>query len=72
MLVSCLGVSAILVFLVGNVTRVESAVALMAFGIFFLYLSATTYWAILQDTVAKIILVRLVDLYTQWQMLPEF
>ncbi|MEX6038658.1 hypothetical protein [Providencia hangzhouensis] len=53
MLVSCLGISAILVFLVGNVTRVESAVALMAFGIFFLYLSATTYWAILQDTVAK-------------------
>ncbi|WP_272674122.1 MULTISPECIES: MFS transporter [unclassified Providencia] len=52
-LVSCLGISAILVFLVGNVTRVESAVALMTFGIFFLYLSATTYWAILQDTVAK-------------------
>ncbi|WP_438871359.1 hypothetical protein [Providencia hangzhouensis] len=52
MLVSCLGISAILVFLVGNVTGVESAVALMAFGIF-LYLSATTYWAILQDTVAK-------------------
>ncbi|EMF0716299.1 MFS transporter [Citrobacter freundii] len=52
-LVTCLGASAIFVICVGNVTSAMSAVTLMACGIFFLYLSATTYWAILQDTVAR-------------------
>ncbi|HKN03434.1 MAG TPA: MFS transporter [Buttiauxella sp.] len=52
-LVTCLGASAIFVICVGYVTTAVSAVTLMACGIFFLYLSATTYWAILQDTVAR-------------------
>ncbi|MDW5500201.1 MFS transporter [Pseudomonas lundensis] len=52
-LVICLGASAIFVICVGNVTSATSAVTLMACGIFFLYLSATTYWGILQDTVAR-------------------
>ncbi|MDN8598982.1 MFS transporter [Citrobacter sp. S2-9] len=52
-LVTCLGASAIFVMCVGNVSSAAGAVSLMACGIFFLYLSATTYWAILQDTVAR-------------------
>ncbi len=72
MLVSCLGVSAILVFLVGNVTRVESAVALMAFGIFSYIYLLQPIGQFYKIPLQKIILVRLVDLYTQWQMLPEF
>jgi ACS family hexuronate transporter-like MFS transporter len=50
-LVSCLGLSAICVTLTGFVTTVGSAIALVAIAVFFLYLTGSTYWAIIQDTV---------------------
>jgi nitrate/nitrite transporter NarK len=43
--------AAICVALAGAVASVESAVALMAASVFFLYLTGNTYWAIILDTV---------------------
>ena len=50
-LVSCLSLAAICVGLTGLANSVMSAVILMTIGICFLYLQATTYWAIIQDIV---------------------
>lgn len=50
-LVTCLMLAALCVGLTGFVTDVVSAVSLMTVGICFLYLQATTYWAIIQDLV---------------------
>jgi D-galactonate transporter len=50
-LTTCLTVAAICVALAGLVTTVTSAVLLMACAVFFLYLTGSTYWAIVQDTV---------------------
>ncbi|MCC5467227.1 MFS transporter [Pelosinus baikalensis] len=50
-LVTCLMLAAICVGLTGFVNDVVSAVSLMTVGICFLYLQATTYWAIIQDIV---------------------
>lgn len=47
----CLAVSAVCVALAGLVTTAASALALMACAVFFLYLTGSTYWAIIQDTV---------------------
>jgi ACS family hexuronate transporter-like MFS transporter len=52
-LASCLTIAAISVILAGLVTTVFSAVALMGSAVFFLYLTGSCYWAILQDTVPK-------------------
>lgn len=52
-LVSCLGSAAVFVALSGSAQSAAQAVVMMACGLFFMYLSATTYWAILQDTVAQ-------------------
>jgi MFS transporter, ACS family, hexuronate transporter len=52
-LVSCLISSAVCVGLTGLANSVTSAVTLMTIGICFLYLQATTYWAIIQDIVPK-------------------
>lgn len=50
-LVTCLSLAAICVGLTGFAGSVMSAVVLMTIGICFLYLQATTYWAIVQDIV---------------------
>lgn len=50
-LVISLLVAAICVALAGTVTSVEAAVALMAVSVFFMYLTGSTYWAIILDTV---------------------
>ena len=47
----CLSIAAVCVALAGLVTTVTSAVLLMACAVFFLYLTGSTYWAIVQDTV---------------------
>jgi nitrate/nitrite transporter NarK len=47
----CLAAAAICVAFAGLVTTVGSALALMACAVFFLYLTGSTYWAIVQDTV---------------------
>jgi MFS transporter, ACS family, hexuronate transporter len=47
----CLSLAAICVALAGLVTTAVSAVLLMACAVFFLYLTGSTYWAIVQDTV---------------------
>jgi D-galactonate transporter len=47
----CLAVSAVCVALAGLVTTVGSALLLMSCAVFFLYLTGSTYWAIIQDTV---------------------
>jgi MFS transporter, ACS family, hexuronate transporter len=47
----CLSAAGIAVALAGLVTTVGSALALMSVAVFFLYLTGSTYWAILQDTV---------------------
>jgi len=47
----CLSVAAVCVALAGLVTTVTAAVLLMACAVFFLYLTGSTYWAIVQDTV---------------------
>jgi ACS family hexuronate transporter-like MFS transporter len=47
----CLGIAAICVALAGLVATLYSALALMSAAVFFLYLTGSTYWAILQDTV---------------------
>lgn len=50
-LVSCLLASAICVGLSGVVTNIVPAVALMSVSIFFLYVTGSIYWAIIQDVV---------------------
>jgi MFS family permease len=50
-LISCLGAAGICVALAGVVTTTVSALALMACAVFALYLSGSTYWAIIQDTI---------------------
>jgi ACS family hexuronate transporter-like MFS transporter len=50
-LVTCLLLAAICVGLTGFANDVITAVSLMTVGICFLYLQATTYWAIIQDIV---------------------
>lgn len=47
----CLALSALCVALAGFVTTAAGALVLMACAVFFLYLTGSTYWAILQDTV---------------------
>src|SRR3954447_23657633 len=47
----CLTIAGISVALAGLVSTVGSALALMSAAVFFLYLTGSTYWAILQDTV---------------------
>jgi D-galactonate transporter len=47
----CLSLAAVSVALAGLVTTVGSALTLMSAAVFFLYLTGSTYWAILQDTV---------------------
>jgi D-galactonate transporter len=47
----CLSIAGLSVALAGLVTTVGSALALMSAAVFFLYLTGSTYWAILQDTV---------------------
>ncbi len=47
----CLSLAAVSVALAGLVTTVGSALMLMSAAVFFLYLTGSTYWAILQDTV---------------------
>jgi MFS transporter, ACS family, hexuronate transporter len=50
-LVACLILAGISVAVTGLITGVVGAVSLMAVAIFFTYLTGTTYWAIIQDTV---------------------
>ncbi|MEJ1975043.1 MAG: MFS transporter [Acetobacteraceae bacterium] len=50
-LVSSLIIAAICVALAGVVTGVAGVVTLMAVAVFFMYLTASTYWAIILDTV---------------------
>lgn len=47
----CLSIAALCVALAGLVATAVSAVLLMACAVFFLYLTGSTYWAIVQDTV---------------------
>ena len=47
----CLSLAAVSVAFAGLVTTVGSALLLMSAAVFFLYLTGSTYWAILQDTV---------------------
>ena len=50
-LVSSLLIAAVCVALAGVVTGIVAAVTLMAVAVFFMYLTASTYWAIILDTV---------------------
>lgn len=50
-LVSCLGTAGICVVLAGVVTTTLSALVLMGCAVFAMYLSGSTYWAIIQDTI---------------------
>jgi MFS family permease len=50
-LIVCLGLSGTCVALAGTVTTTTSALLLMAIAVFALYLSGSTYWALIQDTV---------------------
>ncbi|WP_028549454.1 MFS transporter [Paenibacillus sp. UNC451MF] len=52
-LVTCLLGSAVSIGFAGLVTTTTGAVTLMALAVFFLYLTAITYWSIIQDTVEK-------------------
>ncbi|WP_188027276.1 MFS transporter [Tolumonas osonensis] len=52
-LVTCLLAAAICVGFAGTVSSVVPAVALMSVSIFFLYLTGSIYWAIIQDIVHK-------------------
>ncbi len=52
-LVAGLLIAGICVGLAGMVTSVEAAVALMAVTVFCMYMTGTTYWAIILDTVEK-------------------
>ncbi|MGA7776105.1 MAG: MFS transporter [Paraburkholderia sp.] len=49
----CLGAAAVCVALAGRVASTESAVALMSVSIFFLYVTGSVYWAVIQDTVPR-------------------
>lgn len=51
-LVVGLGITAVCVALTGFVESVEWAVGLMSIAIFTLYLTGSTYWALIQDTVS--------------------
>ena len=50
-LVSCLLSCAVCIALAGLVTTLYAAVTLVALSVFFLYLTGSIYWAIVQDTV---------------------
>jgi MFS family permease len=50
-LVTSLAIAAVCVALAGIASSVAMVVALMAVSVFFMYLSASTYWAIVLDTV---------------------
>lgn len=52
-LVGSLAIAALCVALAGIVTGVAGVVALMAVSVFFMYLTANTYWAIILDTVEE-------------------
>lgn len=52
-LVVCLSIAALCVGLAGTVNDVVSAVILMSISIFFLYVTGSIYWAIIQDVVHK-------------------
>lgn len=49
----CLGASALCVALAGGVKSTSGAVALMSVSIFFLYVTGSVYWAVIQDTVPR-------------------
>jgi MFS family permease len=51
-LVACLMLAAISVGAAGVISELNAAVALMTTAVFFIYLTGTTYWAIIQETVA--------------------
>lgn len=50
-LITCLGAAGICVALAGTVTTTANALLLMAIAVFALYLSGSTYWALIQDTI---------------------
>jgi D-galactonate transporter len=50
-LIACLGTAGVCVILAGAVTTTVSALLLMAVAVFALYLSGSTYWALIQDTI---------------------
>jgi len=50
-LIVCLGAAGVCVTLAGTVTTTASALLLMAIAVFALYLSGSTYWALIQDTI---------------------
>jgi len=50
-LIVCLGTAGICVALAGPVATTVSALLLMAVAVFALYLSGSTYWALIQDTI---------------------
>ncbi|WP_345817012.1 MFS transporter (plasmid) [Paraburkholderia sp. PREW-6R] len=50
-LIVCLGLAGVCVALAGTVTTTANALLLMAIAVFALYLSGSTYWALIQDTV---------------------
>jgi ACS family hexuronate transporter-like MFS transporter len=52
-LVGSLSVAAVCVALAGVVAGIAAVVALMAVSVFFMYLSANTFWAIILDTVEE-------------------
>ncbi|WP_454726742.1 MULTISPECIES: MFS transporter [Cupriavidus] len=52
-LITSLGAGAACIAITGAVTELTSAVALMAIGVFFMYASYNTYFAIVLDTVEK-------------------
>jgi MFS transporter, ACS family, hexuronate transporter len=52
-LVTSLLIAAVCVALAGVVTSIEAAVTLMAVSVFFMYLTGSTYWAIILDTVEQ-------------------
>ncbi|MBN3726080.1 MFS transporter [Burkholderia sp. Ac-20379] len=49
----CLGVAALCVGFAGRVETTVGAVALMSVSIFFLYVTGSVYWAVIQDTVRR-------------------
>ena len=49
----CLGMAALCVAFAGRVESTQGAVALMSVTIFFLYVTGSVYWAVIQDTVRR-------------------
>ena len=49
----CLGIAAVCVAFAGRVQSMEGAVALMSVSIFFLYVTGSVYWAVIQDIVRR-------------------